>query len=220
MGTKKKKRKFPHLATNCGIRVEESSASPSRIRLRGKRRSMHRHKLLYGKILAFPSSRVYDSAPMALVDSVPLPTLLKSPLPNPSVLRHLSKGLPKVKNIIKSLHSQLIALDYPSSNSWMKIPVTANQRSRTIRPMSRTVTPTQFKKGFCARLKAARTMAGFEQEDVAKALGIPANTYSTYERRTLLPHHLIPVACDFLGIEMPYLYGENRRKAASGEYQK
>lgn len=42
---------------------------------------------------------------------------------------------------------------------------------------------------------------------MAKALGLLPNTYSKYESRSLLPHHLMLRACEILKINLEYLYG-------------
>lgn len=207
------------LASVGGIRIDESSARPRRVGPPRKRPRVHRKKHVYGKVLAFPLDRINNRTPVLRGDPASLPGLLQSPLMNPGISGHVGDGVPAVKNISNGLHAGLIALDYMSSKGPTTLPVTPACVKRTIRPMSRTVTPTQFKKGFCQRLKAARIHAGFEQEDIAKALNVLPNTYSKYEKRTLMPHHLIPSACELLGIEMGYLYGEmtRRRKMAAGD---
>lgn len=83
--------------------------------------------------------------------------------------------------------------------------------------MGKASTPTSFKREFCQRLKAARIMAGYEQAEFAKELGLLPNTYSKYESRSLLPHYLIPKACELLEIETEMLFvgpRELRRKNA------
>lgn len=77
----------------------------------------------------------------------------------------------------------------------------------------RATTPTAFKEEFARRLKAARQLKYEQASDFAADLGIPANTYGKYESgRSLLPHHLIPRACELLGLDIKTLF-EFERKA-------
>jgi DNA-binding XRE family transcriptional regulator len=219
MSTKKKQGRL-RLATIGGISVEQSSTGSARnISARRKRRAVHRKKLLNSQLLVFPLERIDYSSPVVMSDSTPLPALLQGVFANAGVMGHFPEGAPARKDVIKGFHRPYIPLDYPS-NKWQTIiPVTAKGAERTICPMSRVNTPTQFKKGFCQRLAAARLVAGKEQAEIAKALGITPNTYSKYESRTLMPHHLIPAACTFLGVDMSYLYGEMslRNKKTAGD---
>jgi len=73
--------------------------------------------------------------------------------------------------------------------------------------MGKASTPASFKRDFCRRLKIAREFNRLEQADMAKALGLLPNTYSKYESRSLLPHHLMLKACEILKIDLGYLYG-------------
>lgn len=61
------------------------------------------------------------------------------------------------------------------------------------------ITPAQYKKAFCTRLKSIREATGLNQDDFAKQLGIKRDTYAKYESRSLLPHHLIPRVCEITG---------------------
>lgn len=79
---------------------------------------------------------------------------------------------------------------------------------------TRSVTPKSFKEAFCQRLKAARVLKYEQAADFAHDLGIPANTYGKYEAgRSLLPHHLIPLACELLDIDEKTLFQPERRAA-------
>jgi len=59
--------------------------------------------------------------------------------------------------------------------------------------------PKKYKNEFCLRLRVIRESCGYTQEEFAKLLGISRDTYSKYEYRSLLPHHLIPVVCELSG---------------------
>ena len=41
---------------------------------------------------------------------------------------------------------------------------------------------------------------------MADALGIPAGTYTRYETRTMMPHHLIPRFCQLTGVNADWLF--------------
>lgn len=54
-------------------------------------------------------------------------------------------------------------------------------------------TPSQYRKEFAERVKAARITSRRTQSQIANELGVKLNTYQTWEGRTLMPHqHLIP----------------------------
>jgi DNA-binding XRE family transcriptional regulator len=61
------------------------------------------------------------------------------------------------------------------------------------------LTPSEYQRQFMERLKMIRVTSGYEPKEFAEALGIKTNTYLTYERRSLLPHHLIPKVCEITG---------------------
>jgi hypothetical protein len=41
---------------------------------------------------------------------------------------------------------------------------------------------------------------------MAEALSIPAGTYTRYETRTMMPHHLIPRFCQLTGVNADWLF--------------
>lgn len=49
----------------------------------------------------------------------------------------------------------------------------------------------KFAERFCRRVQLFREAADWTQDDIAQALGIPRVTYSKYEIRSPLPHHLL-----------------------------
>lgn len=66
--------------------------------------------------------------------------------------------------------------------------------------MAKDTTPAQYRKAFCARLKAIREATGLSQKDFAKEyFGLERDKYAKYETRSLLPHHLISVLSDLTG---------------------
>ena len=72
-----------------------------------------------------------------------------------------------------------------------------------------------FNAEFCARTRALREARGFNQEDMAEALGIPAYRYRKYEGRTPLPHYLIPRFSLIVGRDIEYIVtGRSSRRSA------
>lgn len=72
--------------------------------------------------------------------------------------------------------------------------------------MNRKYQKTDFNTEFCARTRAAREAKGLTQIEMAQVLGIMADTYSKYERRTPLPHRFIPIFCLVCGVPLDDLF--------------
>jgi transcriptional regulator with XRE-family HTH domain len=53
-------------------------------------------------------------------------------------------------------------------------------------------TDAEFLAAMLARTRALRLKRGFNKKQMAEALGIPYDNYRQYEKRSPLPHHLIP----------------------------
>ncbi len=53
-------------------------------------------------------------------------------------------------------------------------------------------TDAEFIAAMLARTRALRIKRGFNKVQMAQALGIPYDNYRQYEKRSPLPHHLIP----------------------------
>jgi DNA-binding XRE family transcriptional regulator len=66
-------------------------------------------------------------------------------------------------------------------------------------------TPTTYRKAFFQRVKAARLLADKSIADMAQALDVPADTYGRYEKRTLMPLHLIERFCEVTGQDIHWL---------------
>ena len=180
------------------------------------RSGMHRQQITSAQLLAFPFDRVHYGLPGIRRDTLSLLPLADDPMTFANSLGHLGKGVPHREHISNGFHSADIARDSLSRQERTTRPVTGSGRPRTIRPMGKASTPTAFKKEFCQRLKAARIMAGYEQSEFARELGLLPNTYNKYETRSLLPHYLIPQACEILGIDAAVLFvgpGASRRKS-------
>lgn len=196
------------------LRPEKSNVIPfkrsraSARRLRATRGPVHGQKIVSAQLLAFPRSRSNQVRPVVLVDTPALLPLLGGPGRHANVGGHLAAGIPPAKQFIKGLrHMSVVPLDRMSSQGRTTRPVTPDDASRTMCPMGKATTPARFRREFCARLRSAREFRGFSQEEFAKKLHVLPNTYSKYERRSPMPHYLVPLACGFLDISPDYLYG-------------
>jgi ribosome-binding protein aMBF1 (putative translation factor) len=65
---------------------------------------------------------------------------------------------------------------------------------------------TGFRRDFLMRVRQAREMTGWNQRQMAEALGIPLKNYESYETRTLMPHHLIARFCLLTHISIYFLF--------------
>jgi len=76
--------------------------------------------------------------------------------------------------------------------------------------MSSTI-PREYRDAFVARVRQARTDAGYTQRAVAMLLGVDASTYNNYERGrgkeppTLMPMHLIERFCVLCQVPIDWL---------------
>jgi len=72
-------------------------------------------------------------------------------------------------------------------------------------------TPRDYRDAFVARVRQARTDAGYTQRAVAMLLGVDASTYNNYERGrgkeppTLMPPHLIERFCVLCQVQIDWL---------------
>lgn len=77
--------------------------------------------------------------------------------------------------------------------------------------MAKKTASTTFKDQFTARVAYARHKAGFTQVTMAEALGLGTDPsaqgkYHKYEKRTLMPHELIPTFCNLTNVTLGWLY--------------
>ena len=73
--------------------------------------------------------------------------------------------------------------------------------------------PTTFKEQFTARVAFARHNAGYTQATMGEALGFgevsdpsTQGKYHKYEKRSMMPHHLIPQFCALCDVTVGWLY--------------
>lgn len=168
---------------------------------------MHDKKVISAQLFAFPAGGRNKAVPVLGRNPPALAPFLRDPCGDSNVLSHLRDRAPERKHVVdRRLHMSLIALDKQSSQVATHGPVTRSHMDRTMCPMGKASTPAQFKRDFCKRLAAARVVAGLDQADFAKRLGLLPNTYSKYERRSLLPHYLVAQAAAILGVDEHYLF--------------
>jgi hypothetical protein len=206
---------FVRLACNHG-RLTPHGARLRTALLR-RRRAMHDEQVISGEVESplMPGS-LDQGGPVLVRNALAVLPLLGSPgfLPR---LRQPAPDTPSegAEQFVDSLHTDVMPRDNLSRQQGTPSPLTAPRTNRTIRPMgTRSVTPKAFKEMFCQRLRAARVLKYEQAADFARDLGIPANTYGKYESgRSLLPHHLIPLACELLDIEAKTLFQPERKAA-------
>jgi DNA-binding XRE family transcriptional regulator len=169
---------------------------------------MHGHKLLGGKVLAFPLKHMTDAGPPVGGDALAIAPFLRAPLGNANVIGHFRDGPPAVKNVFDGFHYQEYAGDGLSRQQGKTIPLASAMRTRTICPMGRGTTPRRFKDDFADRLRSARVAAGYEtQAQFALALGVTHERYKKWESgRTPIPHQYVPLACELLDKDANYLF--------------
>jgi len=71
--------------------------------------------------------------------------------------------------------------------------------------MAESETETEYKQLFMARVAQARIARGLKQWQIAEALGMPQDKYKQYEKRSLLPHHLIGRFCIVTRVDPEWL---------------
>jgi hypothetical protein len=99
-------------------------------------------------------------------------------------------------------------MDDKSMQAWTNEQLTFPGTPRTIVAVGRpkeTTSPTTYRAQFFKRVRAARALFTENPPEMAKALGVPRDTYYRYEERTMLPHHLIPRFCELTGVTVDWL---------------
>lgn len=118
-----------------------------------------------------------------------------------------------------SFHEPVLSSDRLSSQDRTGWAMTSQASKRTMCPMGKATTPAKFKRDFCRRVRAARILAGLTQGEAAERFGLKEDTYSKYERRSPMPHYLIPRACGLFGVAPDELYGLRARADLDQEYE-
>lgn len=211
---------FPRLATDNGVLIEASAGRRTRPRLVVSRgpRSMDTHQVFNRKTVIATTSCVADGLPIPSGDVFSLLPLDHRPLGLSDIGSQLDQRIPNLEYIperANAVHGVLITRDYPSRQRGTTPPVPEPYANGTISPMGRGVTPSEFKRTFCARIKLAREAAGLTPEEAAERVGAKVDTWRRYEKRLLVPHHLMPRVCEVLGQHSDYFFQYHPRDKES-----
>jgi hypothetical protein len=85
---------------------------------------------------------------------------------------------------------------------------TMSQDHWTVRPYSRRMAENrelEFNEKLCARVHRLRNERGWTADQMATALGIPADRYRKYEYRSPMPHYLLEQFATIVGRDIEYL---------------
>lgn len=93
---------------------------------------------------------------------------------------------------------------------WITEQLTPAQEARRIAQMSagrpkEPVGPAAYRTAFIKRVRAARALYTDSPPEMAKALGVERDTYYRYEKRLMMPHHLLPRFCEITGVTVQWL---------------
>ncbi len=101
-------------------------------------------------------------------------------------------------------------MDYKSMQPWTSEQLTPRASALRIAPVSpgrpkEPVGPAAYRDAFIKRIRAARALYTDSPPEMAKALGVERDTYYRYEKRLMMPHHLIPRFCEITGVTVQWL---------------
>jgi hypothetical protein len=112
-----------------------------------------------------------------------------------------------------------LIMDYKSMQPWITEQLTPAVEARRIAYVSagrpkEPIGPAAYRAAFIKRIRAARALYTDSPPEMAKALGVERDTYYRYEKRLMMPHHLIPRFCEITGVTIQWLLeGPDRAKA-------
>lgn len=86
--------------------------------------------------------------------------------------------------------------------------------------MAKGTTKTNFKTEFTARVKKARQLAGYTQQQMADFLDIDQGTYKQYEGRSYMPHDLVPRFALLCRVDAGWLFTGNVRSTGPAEAER
>lgn len=101
-------------------------------------------------------------------------------------------------------------MDDKSMQLWTNDQLTSGAEARRIahvtagRPKE-PVGPAAYRAAFIKRVRAARALYTENPPEMALALGVERDTYYRYEKRLMMPHHLIPRFCEITGVTVQWL---------------
>ncbi len=127
---------------------------------------------------------------------------------------------PKSQICREALAFSELIMDDKSMQPWTNLQLTLPEPPRTIRVVGRPpekLSPAAYRAAFFRRVRTARELYTDEPGLMAEALNIPAGTYTRYETRTMMPHHLIPRFCQLTGVTTDWLFfGPTAARALTG----
>jgi hypothetical protein len=116
---------------------------------------------------------------------------------------------PKSRICREALALRELIMDDKSMQPWTNLQLTLPEPGRTIRVVGRPkekLSPAAYREAFYRRIRTAREFYTEEPGIMAEALGVPPGTYTRYETRTMMPHHLIPRFCQLTGVTTDWLF--------------
>lgn len=91
---------------------------------------------------------------------------------------------------------------------WTNSQLTPGGTPRTMLGVGRpkeSTSPAAYRAAFIKRVRTARALVTEEPPEMARLLDVERDTYYRYEKRTMLPHHLIPKFCAITGVPIEWL---------------
>lgn len=118
--------------------------------------------------------------------------------------------IPKSRLCPEGLALRELIMDYKSMQPWITEQLTPALEARRIAYVSvgrpkEPIGPAAYRTAFIKRVRAARALYTDNPPEMAKALGVERDTYYRYEKRLMMPHHLIPRFCEITGVTVQWL---------------
>lgn len=134
-----------------------------------------------------------------------------------------SKIRPQSRLCRESLALRDSIMDDKSMQQWIDSQLTAGGLPRRIVGVGRpkdSASPGTYNTQFIKRVRAARELFTAEPKEMARALGVREDTYYRYEKRTMLPHHLMQPFCELTGVSIDWLVNGPRKVEARQPMEK
>jgi hypothetical protein len=111
---------------------------------------------------------------------------------------------------LEGLAFRELIMDDKSMQQWITEQLTPAQEARRIAQVSvgrpkEPVGPAAYRTAFIKRVRAARALYTDSPPEMALALGVERDTYYRYEKRLMMPHHLLPRFCEITGVTVQWL---------------
>jgi hypothetical protein len=175
---------------------------PSREACSGARAELPKPRL--ASVVLLESRRRKTRAVSGPVGTTSQPSDIQGPRRGPC-----QQESPRSRICLESLALRELIMDDKSMQAWTNLQLTLPEPGRKIRVVGRPnepSSPAAYRAAFFKRVRTARELYSDSPQDMAKVLGIPAGTYTRYETRTMLPHHLVPRFCQITGVTPEWLF--------------